>query len=236
MGNGSGQASVSEDHGLKILTSGDLRIYSVGISTGGEAEIRMVSGDLGRHVTATTLDVVGAEFVRDQVSERGFSNQIDIKIEDVSKGLPYGDGYFDFVYARLVLHYLSKMALQDALRELCRVLKGDGKIFVVVRSVACAEAQDENSIFDAENGLTTYFFDGVSYSRYFHSEESIQRYLMSAGFSIEHVETYHEQLCHDFQRKNPSEKVQHLIEVLARKISLKVSFAADREGCRVRLG
>jgi ubiquinone/menaquinone biosynthesis C-methylase UbiE len=126
---------MSEDNGLEILSSKDQKIYSVGISTGGVAEMRMALSSPERHIIATTLDAKGAAFVRDRVAKSGLSKQIEIKIENVAKKLPYADGYFDYIYARLVLHYLSKIDLQYALRELYRILASDGKLFVVVRSL-----------------------------------------------------------------------------------------------------
>lgn len=46
-------ASPSEDHGIEALSRTDLEVFSIGISTGGIAEMRMALGDSDRHVTAT---------------------------------------------------------------------------------------------------------------------------------------------------------------------------------------
>lgn len=132
--------------------------------------------------------------------------------------MPYPQGYFDYIYARLVLHYLPRSALQSALKELYRVLRTNGKIFVVVRSIDCTEAREKSSRFDAHSGLTTYVSDGTSYARYFHSEESIQNHLTLAGFSIKHVNTYNEKLCIDFERTMPAKQIDSLIELLAIKL------------------
>ena len=168
--------SISEAHGIEILTKEDLQIYSVGISTGGSAEIRMA-----------------------QMS------------------LPYPDEYFDFIYARLVLHYLQRTDLVNALNELYRVLKKQGKIFVVVRSDQCQQAHSQDAIYNPETGMTTYTSNGLSFSRYFHGEQSIENYLKSTGFNIHHVKSYKEQLCIDFQRAQPASLVDILVEVLASK-------------------
>lgn len=209
--------SRSENSGIECLTKADKKIYSIGISTGGSAEIRMVASHRERHVTATTIDQEGAEFAKNRIQEVNLSDRIDVKIEDVTEQLPYPDGHFDYIYARLVLHYLSRTALQSALIELHRILKINGKMFVVVRSEDCPEARDKNAKFDANTDLTTYFSNGNSFSRYFHTEESIQRYLFLAGFSIKHIDTYPEQLCIDFQRTQPAKQIDSLIEVLAVK-------------------
>lgn len=209
--------SISENNGLASLKEEDQIIYSVGISTGGIAEMRMAKASSTRHIVATTIDQEGARYAKMQVEEAGLLKQIEIKIEDVTALLTYSNEYFDFIYARLILHYLPRNSLVLALKELYRVLKKGGKIFVVVRSTDCFEANSKDSVHDKNTNLTTYFSNGKSYSRYFHTEESIQNYLKSSGFHIQYTKSYQEQLCVDFQRKQPSRQVDALIEVLATK-------------------
>ena len=131
--------SISERNGIDLLIPIDKKIYSVGISTGGLAEIRMAQSDRKRHIIATTVDFTGAE----RIEESGLSNQIEVKIEDVGQPLPYPDSHFNYIYARLVLHYLAKDVLTSALAELYRILRTEGKIFIVVRSIDCVEASDK---------------------------------------------------------------------------------------------
>lgn len=210
--------SISENNGIGILTHEDLRVYSIGISTGGAAEIRMAELNPNRQVTATTIDLEGAKFAQKRLKEKGLSERVAVKIEDVSKPLPYKNGVFDFIYARLILHYLTKDQLAQALEELYRILKNGGKLFVVVRSVPCDEGTLKNTRFDPSTGLTTYTSgEGVSYSRYFHTENSIREYLTAAGFLINHTKSYEEQLYVDFQRTKLSSHIDSLIEVLASK-------------------
>lgn len=210
--------SVSENNGIATLNGNDLQIYSVGISTGGIAEIRMVELNPQRKVIATTIDTKGANFAREHIEAKGLSKQVIVKVEDVSKPLPYEDASFDFIYARLVLHYLPKTELVQTLSELYRVLKDGGKLFVVVRSSNCYEATSKNAIFDPLTGLTTYTSNGGnSCSRFFHTENSIQEYLRASGFTIQHIKSYEEQLCIDFQRTKLSNYIDHLIEVLSSK-------------------
>lgn len=177
----------------------------------------MANADPKRHIVATTIDVEGAAFARQYIEKASLLSQISIKMEDVAKLLLYADGYFDFIYARLVLHYLPKNDLVRALGELHRVLKRGGRLFVVVRSLDCLEAQGTGVKFDPESGMTTYVSNGHSYSRHFHTEASIQNYLSAAEFGIKHVKSYEEQLCIDFQRTQLSCHVDILIEVLATK-------------------
>lgn len=209
--------SISEKNGLSFLSQTDRQIYSVGISTGGSAEIKMAQTDRKRHIIATTVDLAGAEYAKQCIRKSGLSDQIEIKIEDVSKPFSYPNCHFDYIYARLVLHYLAKDALTSALAELYRVLQADGKIFIVVRSVDCLEARDQAGKFNALTGLTTYSSGGKSYSRYFHTQGSIKEHLSVAGFTIKHLDAYQEQLYVDFHRTQLSSQIDHLIEVLATK-------------------
>jgi predicted O-methyltransferase YrrM len=86
--------STSEENGIKILTPYDKKIYSVGISTGGVAEIRMLADHSERHIISTTIDAKGAEFAKRQVDNMGLTNRIEIKIEDVSPTLTLSSRVF----------------------------------------------------------------------------------------------------------------------------------------------
>lgn len=218
------QASQSEDSGIALLTDNDLEIYSVGISTGGVAEIRMAEANPGRHIIATTIDEKGATFAQKFIREKHLEHQIKVKLEDVSQPLIYEDSYFDYIYARLVLHYLPKVSLDKALTELHRVLKPGGKLFVVVRSVNCPDAKDTKATYDPRTGLTTCVHTdqqtGKTHNsvRYFHSEDSIREHVEKAGFSVEYIKSYDERLFTDFMRTKLAPHDDNVVEVVARKV------------------
>lgn len=215
--------SISENNGLSLVADQDKNVYSVGISTGGLAEIRMARALANRHIVATTIDLEGASFAQSQIDQASLSDRIEVKIEDIAQPLPYADESFDFVYARLVLHYLPKNDLQNALQELLRILKSTGRIFVVVRSTACLEAK--KGFYNTHTGMTTCTSkNGGTYSRYFHSEDSISAFLKNAGFHIIHIKSYDEQLCIDFQRTKPSSDSDNLIEIYASKLPCKANL------------
>lgn len=217
------KASASEDHGIAALTDKDLSVLSVGISTGGVAEIRMAESNPQRHIIATTIDEKGVAFAQKYITEKHLDGRIEAKLEDVSEPLPYTDNFFDYVYARLVLHYLPKAKLVSTLAELHRVLKPGGKLFVVVRSTECPDATREGSTFDPETNLTscTAIDDRTgqpySYSRYFHTQESIGGYVKDAGFAVDYIKQYDEQLYMDFMRTQISPEADNVIELLAVK-------------------
>jgi|688.fasta_scaffold11209_2 SAM-dependent methyltransferase len=210
--------SISENRGIAALTPHDLKVYSVGISTGGSAEIRMAEQNSRRHIVATTIDPEGIRFARQRIEEKKLSNQIEVKLENVTTPLPYENGWFDFIYARLILHYLPKNQLENALKELHRILNVRGRMFIVVRSTDCPKANCKTSTLDPTTGLTTYKDNhGISYTRYFHSEESMTNYLLKADFQPYRIKNYQEQICVDFQRTQLSTHVDSLLEVLALK-------------------
>ena len=217
------KASISEDNGIAALTSDDLRVLSVGISTGGVAEIRMAEANPKRHIVATTIDEEGVAFAKKYITERQLDGQIEAKIEDVAEPLPYADAYFDYIYARLVLHYLPKDKLVAALAELHRVLKPGGRLFVVVRSTQCPDATREDAHFDPVTNVTSCSFTDDktgkvhSYSRYFHTEDSISKYVAEAGFNVAYTKAYDEHLYVDFMRTELSPKTDNVIELLATK-------------------
>jgi ubiquinone/menaquinone biosynthesis C-methylase UbiE len=217
------KASTSEDHGIELLTSSDRNVLSVGISTGGVAEIRMATSDPERHIIATTIDGKGLSFAEKYIAEQNLDTQIETKVEDVSEPLDYPEDSFDYIYARLVLHYLPEAKLQSTLLELRRVLKPGGKLYIVVRSTKCPDATAEGAQYDPETHLTTHTAidektgGTYSYSRYFHTEESIRDYVTAAGFTVSYVKSYDEQLYVDFMRTKLSDNTDNVIELLAVK-------------------
>lgn len=216
--------SISERNGIDLLEEKDINILSVGISTAGKAEIEMLKKNPKSHITATTIDEEGIKNTQKIIQEYNLEEKIELKIEDISKELDYEDETFDYVYARLVFHYLDNQKLTNTLNEINRILKKDGKFFVVVRSLNAWEAKLDGSSYDEKTGLTkhpdlkTYGTNNVKYCyRRLHSEDSIREFLEKAGFLVKHIKTYEECLSLDYDRKNMNEKASELIEVLSIK-------------------
>lgn len=214
--------SISEERGLEWLDTSDINIFSPGISTAGFAEIRMAQAHPLRKIIATTIDEKGLAFARQIITELGLETQIETKLENIVTGeLP--ENFFDFVYARLILHYLSVTDLETVLQKLADSLKHDGKIFIVVRSEKNIPTDNEDITYDPNTKMTSiphYRQDGsLRYLevRYFHSPESIKAHLEQAGFAIISIDEYEEQLYTDFMREELSDTVDHVIEVKATK-------------------
>lgn len=213
----------SENHGIEAMGEQDKLIYSVGISTAGAAEIRMAENFPDRKVIATTIDKDGILDTQKMIEEKGFGNQIETRLEDVSLPLPYTDNHFDFIYARLVLHSLSLQELTKSLSELYRILKPEKKLYIVVRSNKCTDANREGITYDDETKMTTGQFTNENgkvyrYSRYFQSPESISKHVSEAGFKVEYVKEYEEELYRDYNRTIlVTDQTNELIELLATK-------------------
>jgi Methylase involved in ubiquinone/menaquinone biosynthesis len=218
------EKSISEENGLKLIKNEDINILSIGVSTCGTAEIRMLDNNKNRKVIATTIDKEGLEITKKIIDDLNLSNSIELKYEDISKKMPYEDESFDFIYARLVLHYLNDNELDIALKELNRVLKTNKLMYVVVRSLKGWEAALEGTTYDSEIGMTRYpkyrtlGTDNVEYfCRRLHSTSSISDSLTNNNFKIEKILEYKEQLFGDYLRKDKMPFEDVLIEITVSK-------------------
>lgn len=216
--------SISEKHGIDLIKDSDINILSIGISTAGSTEIEMSKRSPDSHIVATTLDEEGLSFTRKIIAQYKLDNRIELKLEDVSKKLPYADNHFDFIYARLVLHYLDNKQLEQTLKELRRILKKDGLFYIVVRSQNEWEAKLPGTTYDAKTGLTRYPVyqtldtDNVKYlSRRLHTIDSLQAFLTTEQFKIQYIKEYQEQLYHDYKRTEKVKYPNTIIECLCQK-------------------
>jgi len=215
--------SISEERGLALIGNTDLMVFSPGVSTAGFAEIRMARANPNRKIIATTIDQKGLEFARSIIKQVGLEGQIETRNEDLRSGWNYPNEFFDFIYARLVLHYLSAQDLDKVLAGFEKSLKPRGRTFIVVRSQRNVDSDDPNNSYDPETKLTTVSYRGEDGTvtgvgtRYFHTPESIGGHVEEAGLKIDGVEEYQERLYKDFMRREVSPRVDHVIEVVASK-------------------
>lgn len=216
--------SKSEKRSLKLLNPNMENILSIGISTGGSAEINMAKICPKAKIVATTVDEKGLNFSIEKMSNFEEFKRIEAKIEDVSKPMPYADCTFDYVYARLVLHYLNKQQLCDALNEIYRVLKPSGKLFIVARNNKEWELKKPEFVisYDEETNITTYYSQWGKKKiekRQFLSEQQLEDVLINHNFIIKSISSYRERLYTDYERtrKNRSKKPNYLTEVVAVK-------------------
>lgn len=216
--------SISEKNGIQLVKDKFKNILSVGISTAGSAEIEMSKIAPNSHIIATTIDNEGLEFTKKIVKEKGLEKQIELKLEDISEKMPYSDETFDFVYARLVLHYLDNSKLEQALKEIKRVLKTNGLFYIVVRSRNEWEAKLEGATYDEKTGITKYPVyetlgtNNVKYLyRRLHTIDSLKEFLLKENFNIKYVKEYQEECYKDYKRTEKVEFPNTIIECLAEK-------------------
>jgi SAM-dependent methyltransferase len=91
----------------------------------------------GFSVTALEPDpsaVVGSAAIRGLASETGLPIEV---VEEFSERLPFGDGAFDVVFARAVLHHMRD--LDGACREMFRVLRPGGLLIAAREHVLSKE-------------------------------------------------------------------------------------------------
>lgn len=210
----------SELDGLNALEAcGALNVYSVGISTAGHAEMRMAEANPKRHITATTIDESGLLDVRSNISAAGLGGQITTKLEDITDELEDPVRTFDFIYARLVLHYLDRTELERALANLYRVAADGCKLYAVVRSTKSEHFKDPIR-HNAKTGMTTYRNGkGKEESRFFHDPKGLHVFLSAAGWVVDltDMQEYPELIYADFARKVPSTRQNVLLSALATK-------------------
>lgn len=216
--------STSEEHGINLITEKDLNILSIGISTAGSAEIKMAEKNRNSHIIATTIDKEGLNYTKNIIEQYGLSDRIETKLEDISEKMPYNDEFFDFVYARLVLHYLDNENLTNALKEIKRVMKKHGRLYIVVRSRDEWEAKLEGASYDENTGITKYpkydtlGTDNVEYLyRRLHTVDSLSSFLVAEGFDIKYIKEYKEQNYKDYKRTEKVKYPNSLIECLCEK-------------------
>ena len=216
--------SKSEENGINLITANDLNILSIGISTAGSAEIKMVEKNRNSHIIATTIDKEGLNYTKNIIEQYGLSDRIETKLEDISEKMPYNDEFFDFVYARLVLHYLDNENLTNALKEIKRVMKKHGRLYIVVRSRDEWETKLEGASYDENTGITKYpkydtlGTDNVEYLyRRLHTVDSLSSFLVAEGFDIKYIKEYKEQSYKDYKRTEKVKYPNSLIECLCEK-------------------
>ena len=145
--------------------------------------------------------------------------KLTFQIEDVTQNMPEENCTYDVVYSRLCLHYISDIELKKALSECYRVLKKDGHIIVIVKSLNDWTAKTEGGYYEPETGYT-YTPSIKRYSkisRRLHSIQSITEALSTAGFKFQYFNEITETIYEDYERTVIEVPDATLIEVYGTK-------------------
>jgi predicted SAM-dependent methyltransferase len=210
--------SISELDGINLINNNMENVLSVGISTNGNAEIEMLNKNENLFIIGTTIDKKGIEKTKKIVSDKKIEDRFLLKLEDVRDKDIYEDDSFDYIYARLVLHYLTDSELNEVLKEFRRILKKDGLLYIVVRSDKCDEYINTLIKFDEKTGLSAHVtFTGVVEKTRFHNYETMTKSVTDAGLYIKSIKDYDEVLYADYERTIPVDVRNNLIEVISFK-------------------
>ena len=220
--------SKTEDYGIKLIPYNTKYMLSIGISTSGSAEIRMAKKYGSAKIIATTLDKNGMNFAKKVISKYGVSSQVKVKLEDVRDEMIYPDECFDLVYARLVLHYLSKQELDKALDEIYRVLRPGGLFYLVMHDKSDRTIMKNFRSYDPETNLTTYISaNGQLAQRQFFKADELEDLLTDKDFKLASIKHWREKLYVDFERTKEHKKKSKLISIVAFKPNLCQDYCEE---------
>ena len=94
-----------------------------------------------------------------ELARQRLGQQVDLRVADISRPLPYLDAAFDDVIASLVLHYLEDWTAP--LAELRRVLKRGGRLIVAVNHpIILKMERRETDYFATTKWTDEYDFNG----------------------------------------------------------------------------
>lgn len=150
------------------------------------------SGNDSKYLIEHGKKVVACDYAENAVenARKNFPELIDAKCFDMTKGLPFEDGYAGIVVADLSLHYFSEEVTKSILAEIRRVLDKDGKLIFRVNSIndvnhgAGQGTEVEHHYYlNEKNGRYKRFFDRDDINYFFADwnteyveEEKMDRY------------------------------------------------------------
>lgn len=115
--------------------------------------------------------VISTDFCKNalDISKNKSSNlDIDFKVVDLSKKLPFNDISFDIVYSHMALHYFDQKETQQLFNEIHRILKKNGYFTTLVNTINDPEVlkskKIEEEYFISPVGIKKRFFS-INYFR-----------------------------------------------------------------------
>jgi SAM-dependent methyltransferase len=132
----------------------------------------------GHSVVATDFSEVAIEEVR---ARYGDVPRLNFVVMDTARGFPFADGAFDVVYAHLSLHYFSDEVTRRVFREIHRVLRRDGLLLFLCKSV-------RDPLYGQGQEIEPDMFEREGHVRHFFSE-AYARSCLGADFEVLHIES-----------------------------------------------
>src|SRR3989338_8769959 len=115
----------------------------------------------GYEVTAADVSPVALQILKKKISEEKITN---IKIiEQNLQNLQFPENSFDVIYAHLSLHYFLDEQTTNIFKNIYKILKQDGFLFIKCKSIEDEEygkgKEVEENVFVTEENYLRHFFD-----------------------------------------------------------------------------
>lgn len=105
------------------------KLLDVGCGNGTDS---LLFAEHGFDVTATDFSESGVRILLDRAKD--LTLHIDARLHNTEERFPWDDGSFDVIYAHLALHYFDHATTMTVFREMRRLLKVGGSLFVKCKS------------------------------------------------------------------------------------------------------
>lgn len=162
---------------------------TIGLEVGcGNGKNMIYANNLNKNIKVKGIDI------SDKFVEICKKKNLDVEQGDMIK-LLYEDESFDFVFSIAVLHHLDKEELRvEALKEMFRVCKKDGIIFVLVW--AFDQEPDSKRKFTKTDELVSWKSreDGQTYFRYYHLylKDELEKEFSKTNFQYSIIKNFYE--------------------------------------------
>lgn len=157
-------------------------------SAGNLIDIGCGQGQDSRFFSKQGYQVTGIDFSEEGINfanKKSAGMDIDFRILDIAKPLPFEDSSFDIVYSHLALHYFDNATTELIFNELKRILNPGGILAILVNSI------HDPQFNTGEKVEEDYFVIGGMLKRYFRKEKLLN---FSSGLETlildENGETY----------------------------------------------
>ena len=170
----------------KLLKKGS-KVLDAGCGTGRHA---VYLAEKGFEVHAFDMDKAAVETAKKAVKDAGFN--ADITVHDVTNPLSYDSGYFDLILSTRVLGHFVIADIRKIFKELDRVLKSGGIIFIQVPGEEYEQDQNTQEYSIIEPG-TRVPLEGPEKGvpRHHYTDEEINELLPGYSIISRHQETEH---------------------------------------------
>lgn len=139
------------------------KILELGCGAGNDS---LFFAEKGHTVLATDFSKVAIE----KNNTRYNNENVHFQTLDISQPFPFDDHSFDVIYSRLSLHYFTDSVTKEIFQELHRVLKSNGYLCFVCKSV-------NDPLYGKGTQIEKDMFDDHGHIRHFFSEEYVKECL-----------------------------------------------------------